>query len=112
MGEFLYDLFTECIRNKCEPRVLVACNKQDLESAKSPEELRKLLEDEMDELKNTRHSLETVDGDEGDDIRLGTDGEKFDLDADSGLEVEFCACSAKKGTLEKVDEFIADIYEK
>ena len=111
-ADFMYDLFTECIRANCEPSVLVACNMSDVEGAKTPKDIKKLLEDEMDQLKTTRHSLETVDDEDGDEIILGADGVKFDFDADAGCEVDFCACSVREGSLDEVACFVADAYAK
>ena len=105
VAELLYDVFEECVRSNCGPRVLVVCNKSDREGAISGAALKTLLEAEMDTLKSTRHSIETEGGD-SDDIILGTDGEKFDLEYDGGVEIEFAECSVKEGALDAVLGFV------
>ena len=78
--------------------------------AKSPEKLREMFEAELDQLKETRSSLESTEGDEGDaPLMLGMEGKQFTFDVDSPCEVTFAACSAKKGgkLLEAVREFIS-----
>lgn len=107
VADFLYDVFVECIRLKCEPKVLVACNKSDAKGASTPEALKKLLEAEMDLLKTTRHAVET-EGDEEADIILGTDGVPFEFDSDAGCQVDWSAVSAKDGEITSIEDFIAE----
>jgi len=96
LSNLMYDVFSECIRKGCEPRVLVACNKADLADALSPENIKKTLEQELDSLKSSRHSLAT-EGDEGMEIILGTEGEPFEFENDAGCDVEFCNISLREG---------------
>jgi len=97
VADLMYDVFSECIRINTEPRVLICCNKVDLGSdVMSTDTVKKRLEKELDNLKSTRHSMET-EGEDGMEIILGTEGAPFDFDNDAGCDVEFCAISAKKG---------------
>eukprot|EP00511_Aplanochytrium_stocchinoi_P000074 CAMPEP_0204821920 /NCGR_PEP_ID=MMETSP1346-20131115/122_1 /ASSEMBLY_ACC=CAM_ASM_000771 /TAXON_ID=215587 /ORGANISM="Aplanochytrium stocchinoi, Strain GSBS06" /LENGTH=275 /DNA_ID=CAMNT_0051947885 /DNA_START=96 /DNA_END=923 /DNA_ORIENTATION=- len=87
VADFLYDVFTGCIREGCEPRVLIVCNKSDLkDKTSSIKEVKRLLEKDLNELKSSRHSLE-VEGEESGDIILGTEDQDFDIESDAGCQV-------------------------
>mmetsp|Transcript_10472 Transcript_10472/g.12011 ORF Transcript_10472/g.12011 Transcript_10472/m.12011 type:complete len:257 (-) Transcript_10472:1234-2004(-) len=109
VADYLYDIFTGCIKEGCEPRVLIACNKSDLDGAETPSRIKSLLEKDMNELKVTRHTLE-VEGDDAGEIILGSQDQNFDLEIDAGCQVELCSASAKSDKLENVIEFIEEVY--
>lgn len=62
-----------------------------------------------DILKKTRHSLE-VEGDDGAEIILGSDGVAFDFENDAGCDVDFCEASIKENEISNVIEFIQELY--
>ena len=62
----------------------------------------KALEEELDQLKDTRNQLATEGADGADgaaeaEVLLGTEGEPFSFEADAGVDVSFCCLSAEKG---------------
>jgi signal recognition particle receptor subunit beta len=108
-AEYLAEILTDRTVDALQPPILVACNKADVKGAKTPDEIQAMLEAELDQLKETRSSLESTADDGSEALMLGMAGKAFRFDVDSPCEVTFCACSAKRGgaALRPVRNFIA-----
>jgi hypothetical protein len=111
LAELVYDVLSECVRLEQSPPVLVALNKSELAGAAGPEQAKAALEAEMDALKQSRHTLAT-EGQEGGEIVLGTEGAKFEFDADAGCDVQFASVSVKVGgdKLEPIVDFLSAAF--
>jgi signal recognition particle receptor subunit beta len=96
-AEFLYDLFTDPLIDKCS-KLYIFCNKSDLPSSRPPARIKLLLQQELDKIKTTRKSLE--DSDDKNFVTLGREGQNFRIDQDSPIDVVFCAGSARTDSLE------------
>lgn len=109
-AEYLAEILTDRTVDMLQPPILVACNKSRLKGAKSTGKIKELLEGELDQLKETRSSLESTSNEAGEPLMLGMAGKTFSFDVDSPCEVTFSACSAKKGGihLEAVQDFISE----
>lgn len=95
---FLYQLLTDELINKFHPKVLIACNKQDLLVSKSKRVIQGLLESELNTVRKTQ-SARLNDGDDASDtaggIFLGKKNETFNFQHLSKFDVKFCECNGK-----------------
>ncbi|KAJ1955219.1 hypothetical protein EC988_002002 [Linderina pennispora] len=100
-AEQLYEVLANSKVQELETPVLVVCNKQDEMAALTNTRVRKLLEDEIDNLRGSRQAALDALGDTAeDDARagdfLGYDGKKFSFD-DIQNDVQFNECVLAQG---------------
>ena len=130
-AELLFEVLTDarfCDAHEESGGIVVACNKADLATAKGTDEVKRLLEAELDQLRVTRNAMGRVgasggglndnnDGGEDDDgsarrIPLGQTGVKFSFASSAPCRVEFCSCSAKgkKVGVEDLRSVVVDVF--
>jgi signal recognition particle receptor subunit beta len=98
VAELVYDLLQEPVVVKGKAPVLMTCNKQDLSLAKNKMAVRKLLEEEISELRVSRSAKLTSLGSKGQSQAkpLGKSGKPFEFsDLPKGVKIEFISCSAR-----------------
>jgi len=111
VARYLYDLFVDKEVNKKNIPFLIACNKTEMITARSPEAVKADLEKEIEELRKSRRSMKDIDtsGKEEEEIVLGVEGEPFTMDV-LPLEFRFCECSAKQGDIASIEERIIELF--
>lgn len=104
VAEFLYMLLTDTVISRNAPALLVACNKQDITTAKSAKLIQQQLEKELNTLRVTRSAaLSSQDGSVGGSVYLGKKGKDFEF-SQLSMKVEFLECRARgKGEEEGAD---------
>ncbi|KAL6467640.1 hypothetical protein MHYP_G00233170 [Metynnis hypsauchen] len=102
-AEFLYSLLTDGVVIKNATTLLVACNKQDITTAKSAKLIQQQLERELNTLRVTRSAaLSSQDGSIGAAVHLGKKGKDFEF-SQLPMKVEFVECSARGSKGEEGD---------
>jgi len=103
-ADYLYSLFTHPQVNDARTPLCIACNKSDMMTARAKEEIQKILETELNQIRTDRL---TIPGQAGQtDIYLGIEGEKFIMDH-LPFHVEFLEMSVKDGSgLSELDHFM------
>jgi small GTP-binding protein len=86
-----------------EVRIIVVCNKSDLPLAKSSTRVKTQLTNELEKMRRTSNSMRAaivggkIDDEEVDEVPLGLEGKKLNLDDDLGLfKLTFHTCSVYK----------------
>lgn len=93
--EFLFNILSDPVVFSAKPRVLIACNKQDLGVVKGANVIQGLLEKEINTLRVSHsRTLQGTDGEGPDHVFLGKPGKDF-LFADLGVDVSFVETSAQ-----------------
>lgn len=94
VAEFLYTLLTDSVLMNNTPSFLIACNKQDVNTAKSAKLIQQQLEKELTTLRLTRSAaLTSQDGSVRSMLYLGKKGKDFEF-SQLSVRVEFLECSA------------------
>ena len=104
VAEFLYDIFVNprFVSHPCP--LLIAVNKSDLPGCADNQTVVGQIESELDLIKESRGSVETVGERAGN--RLGVEGQKFSFQKDAPCKVYACNCSVKNRDVQKVTGFI------
>ncbi|XP_055910077.1 signal recognition particle receptor subunit beta [Eupeodes corollae] len=104
VADYLYTLLSDSAINPCS--VLIFCNKQDEEMAKSIQVIKTLLEKEMNTVRKTRTSkLQSVDDSENKVVYLGKDGKDFEF-SHLNQNIQFYEGSGKNNELENLSDWI------
>jgi len=108
--EFLFNILSNPEVYSARPKVLVACNKQDMGLVKGASVIQTLLEKEMNALRVSHsNTLLGTDGDGPDHVFLGKPGKDFAF-SDLGSEVSFVEVSAQDpDALEPLNSWIRSI---
>ena len=102
LSEYLYVLLSDGIVYKNQIRFTIACNKQDLENAKRKDQVKFILEKELNAIRDTRKGqLGKTSEEEDEDYLASQAGEEISLDA---LKVNFIETS-----MNNVDQLIKTI---
>jgi len=101
-AEFLYDILTDPMIDRIAPPILLMFNKNDGKVAKKGnvevDDLKKMLEKELTNLKETRAALESTGADSAEaPLLLGMANEAFDFERDSPCEMHSGCVSVKLG---------------
>jgi signal recognition particle receptor subunit beta len=111
-ADLLYELLTSPSFVESGTPLLIACNKQDVAGARTVEAVKALLETELELLKMSRPTIQTLDGTaniraaqkksgarKGDadgsapvQLFLGREGVKFSFEEDAPVRVQWCGC--------------------
>ncbi|CAH8526916.1 unnamed protein product [Dicrocoelium dendriticum] len=109
VAEFLYDICTDADLTSRKSKILIACNKQDIASAKGSVVIRSLLERELSTVAVTRSGA--LQGLEGNAKNVRTpftsSGSTFTF-ASCRVPVQFVECSAKND-VQSINQWIQDI---
>jgi len=99
-AEFLYDVFANKTMLKNKVSILIACNKQDVPTAKSCTVIKSQLEKELNALRKTRSAallgLDDYASSKNQDI--GKSGQDFEFSHMHPIKVAFCECSLHSTT--------------
>ncbi|CAB4385099.1 unnamed protein product [Rhizophagus irregularis] len=112
IAEYLYDIFSNKDVIKHNIPTLIACNKNDMITALPPERIQTMLENEINQLRNTRTSaLDHQDSSSGTDYVefLGYENERFKFEHLEN-EVNFEKCSVDKNEITEIKSWVAEIY--
>jgi len=97
VAEYLFNVLSDPVVHKAKPKVMVACNKQDLSLSKGSSLIRRELEKELGLLRETHaRTLQGTDDSAADHIFLGKEGQDFAFE-DLKSKVSFCEVSALQG---------------
>mmetsp|Transcript_27374 Transcript_27374/g.52120 ORF Transcript_27374/g.52120 Transcript_27374/m.52120 type:complete len:242 (+) Transcript_27374:61-786(+) len=108
-ADMLYDALSKRSLQRSRVPVLVACNKMDYSSAHSVDFVRKRLEKEIEQLRNTRTAMsDTGKGGASEEGPLGKPGHTFSF-ANSVNPVTFCGISVTQNELGPLFDFIKAI---
>jgi signal recognition particle receptor subunit beta len=102
-SEFLYDLLVHPALRR-DARMMIACNKSDMKSARNADEMTKILNLQIERLRKSRMEG-NLEGDNAVDQYLGVDGEEFDLEAHSPIPVEFATASVAQSKVSDIEVF-------
>ncbi|NXK35109.1 SRPRB protein, partial [Piprites chloris] len=102
VAEFLYQVLVDCTVLKNVPALLIACNKQDVTTAKSAKLIQQQLEKELNTLRVTCSAAPTSLDSSGGSAQLGKKGKDFDF-SQLPMKVEFMECSARGSKGEEGD---------
>jgi len=108
VASYLYMLLMNKAVNRAETPFLIACNKSEMLTAQSPENIRKQLEKELNQLRDTNTSMPGIQGDNNEDEEqdyLGYENQEFEF-THLPFEVEFVSCSVKLPTLDAVVSYL------
>lgn len=95
VAEYLFTILTDKVIVKNSPAVLIACNKQDLVTAKSKKLIQDQLAKELNTVRKTRSAaLSSTDGQES-SVSLGVKGKDFEFAHLGKINVDFVDCNAK-----------------
>lgn len=103
-AEFLYDLLVHPALRR-DARMMIACNKSDLKCARDANEMKKILDLQIERLRKSRMEG-FLEGDNAVDQYLGVDGEEFDLVGHSPIPVEFATASVAQSKVSDIQVFI------
>jgi len=105
VAEFMYDILANRTMMKNKISILVACNKQDLTTAKSCAVVKTQLEKELNNLRQTRSAalLGIDDYTSSKNAFIGKQGKDFEFAHMHPMKVEFCECSLKNENDDKND---------
>jgi len=108
--EFLFNILSKPVIYAARPRVMIACNKQDIGLAKGAAAIQGLLEKEMNALRISHSNrLEGTDGEGVDHVFLGKPGKDF-VFQDLNMKVEFTEISAQQNdTLDALKNWILSV---
>ncbi|XP_031572481.1 signal recognition particle receptor subunit beta-like [Actinia tenebrosa] len=110
VAEQMYDILCNKHLSKAAVPILVACNKQDMTTAKSSRVIKLQLEKEINTLRVTRSAaLQGTDGSSKDSF-IGRKGKDFEFAHVEPVKVEFVECSCK-GDTEGKDPDINAVYD-
>jgi len=99
-AEFLYDVFANKTMMKNKVSILIACNKQDVPTAKSCTVIKSQLEKELNALRKTRSAalLDMDDYASSKNQDIGKSGQDFEFSHVHPIKVSFCECSLHSTT--------------
>lgn len=99
-AEFLYDVFANKTMMRNRVSILIACNKQDVPTAKSCTVIKSQLEKELNALRKTRSAalLDMVDYASSKNQDIGKSGQDFEFSHVHPIKVAFCECSLHSTT--------------
>ncbi|XP_066934308.1 signal recognition particle receptor subunit beta-like [Clytia hemisphaerica] len=108
VAECMYDLLANRTMQRNKVSVMVACNKQDIPTAKSHNVIKSQLEKELNKLRQTRSAalLGIDDYSSSRNAFIGKQGKDFEFSHVNPIKVEFCECNLKNTQVEgevKVD---------
>ncbi|XP_055843241.1 signal recognition particle receptor subunit beta [Episyrphus balteatus] len=104
VADFLYTILSDPAISPCS--ILILCNKQDEEMAKSAQVIKTLLEKEMNTVRKTRTSkLQSVDDSENKVVFLGKEGKDFEF-SHLSQNVQFYEGSGKNNDLANLSDWI------
>ncbi|CAB3981711.1 signal recognition particle receptor subunit beta-like [Paramuricea clavata] len=98
VAECLFDILSNKTFNKLSPQLLIACNKQDLTTAKSMNVIKSQLAKEINTLRKTRAAAVKGLDEQSmsrDEVFVGQKGKDFDFADLRAIKVEIIECSAK-----------------
>lgn len=111
-AEFLFNIISEPAVFAARPRLLVACNKQDVGLAKGAAVVRRELQRELNLLRATHsRSLQgTNDTPVADHVFLGHEGQDFEFQ-DLPMKVDFCetSCDDAENGFDHLKTWLADV---
>ncbi|XP_028394102.1 signal recognition particle receptor subunit beta-like [Dendronephthya gigantea] len=99
VAECLFDILSNKMFNKLSVKILIACNKQDLTTAKSMNVVKSQLAKEINTLRKTRAAAVKGLDEQSvahDEVFVGQKGKDFDFADLRGMKVEFIECNAKE----------------
>jgi len=104
-AEQLYELL---VAKELRPdaKLMICRNKTDLKESKSEQAIVRILNEELEKLRNSR--TQHLEGEHPTEQYLGVSDEKFDLMIHSPVDVVFGSISVSKGKVEDVEMFLAD----
>jgi len=106
VGEYLYELFTHPVIQEKKLPMLIACSKSEVATAKSAVAVKKELESELNQVRQTQASKPKAQGGTvSEDVFLGIEGKTFKMEQLPML-VEFAEFSSKSGNIDSVRQFI------
>jgi len=102
VAECMYDLLANRTMQKNKVSVMVACNKQDVATAKSDKVIKAQLEKELNKLRHTRSAalLGIDDNSSSKNAFIGKQGKDFEFTHVSPIKVDFCECNLKNEQVE------------
>lgn len=102
VADYMYDLLANRTIQRNKISILVACNKQDLTTAKSHNVIRTQLEKELNKLRQTRSAdlLGIDDYSSSKNAFIGKQGKDFEFTHVHPVKVEFCECNLKNDAKE------------
>jgi len=102
VAECMYDLLANRTMQKNKVSVMVACNKQDVATAKSDKVIKAQLEKELNKLRHTRSAalLGIDDNSSSKNAFSGKQGKDFEFTHFSPIKVDFCECNLKNEQVE------------
>jgi len=111
VAEYMYDLLANRTIQRNKVSILVACNKQDLTTAKSHNVIKSQLEKELNKLRQTRSAalLGIDDYSSSKNAFIGKQGKDFDFTHVHPIKVEFCECHLKSESSSNGEVNIAEI---
>ncbi|CAI2182917.1 749_t:CDS:2 [Funneliformis geosporum] len=112
IAEYLYDIFSNKDVIKHHIPTLIACNKSDMITALPPERIQTILENELNQLRNTRTSaLDHQDTSITDNVEfLGYENEIFKFEhLENEIRIE--KCSVDKNEFKGIKTWVAEVYE-
>lgn len=102
VAECMYDLLANRTMQKNKVSVMVACNKQDVATAKSDKVIKSQLEKELNKLRQTRSAalLGIDDNSSSRNAFIGKQGKDFEFSHVNPIHVQFCECNLKNEQVE------------
>ncbi|XP_057316041.1 signal recognition particle receptor subunit beta-like [Hydractinia symbiolongicarpus] len=111
VAEYIYDIMVIRTMQKNKASILIACNKQDMTTAKSCNVIKVQLEKELNNLRQTRSAalLGIDDYSSSKNAFIGKQGKDFEFAHVHPIKVDFCECSLKDehGEKSNLDEIQA-----
>merc|ERR1712039_91041 len=104
VAENFYELLTNQDIIELHTPILIACNKADLNTAKTEKAIIEEIEREIEQMRVSRGA--TLEGQDQADSYLGLDGVKFKLLEHAPCPIETCRISAKKNNLDPLYDFL------
>nr|XP_047132780.1 signal recognition particle receptor subunit beta isoform X1 [Hydra vulgaris]XP_047132781.1 signal recognition particle receptor subunit beta isoform X1 [Hydra vulgaris] len=103
VAEFLYDVLANRTMQKNKVSILIACNKQDMPTAKSSQVIKLQLEKELTTLRQTRSAalLGIDDYSSSKNAFIGKQGKDFEFAHVNPIKVQFCECNLKNENSEE-----------
>ncbi len=104
-AELLYDVFIDPALEHNGPPIFVACSKSDLPNALPALRMKLKLQEEIEKVRKTRQSVEESN-ESTNRVVLGREGQPFNVDRDSPVEIIFEAISAQGSKLDALMNYL------
>jgi len=106
VAQYMYDLLVHRVVNAQKIPILVACNKNEMATAKDSEYITHELENELNQIRKNQGTMGDIDG-KNDNIhlRLGVKGKDFKF-SQLTIPITFVECSVKEGDTKPIEDFI------